>query len=64
MNSLAENVESIRLDVLRNQALFHVFDSTMMLICVVLLTVLHPYYFFPALKPRKGRGQYQHYEMS
>lgn len=38
---------------MKNEPLFYGLDSTMILVSVLAVTILHPFYFFPALKPRK-----------
>ncbi|KAK1997108.1 RTA1 like protein [Colletotrichum falcatum] len=68
---IPENVPAITLEVLRNEPLFLVLDSTMLLIAIGTITVFHPYMYFPFLKESKHlkkrskhQGDYRMRDMS
>ena len=56
-DSIFENLPGMGKDVIQNEALFYGLDGAPMLIAVLCITVLHPFYFFPALKPRNKTPQ-------
>lgn len=42
-------------DLMQNETLFLIFDSTMILIAVGTLTIFHPNYFFPFLSKKADK---------
>lgn len=60
LHSIAEQIPSISIDVLRNEPLFLVFDGAMLLVSIALISFLHPYNFFPYLGVKtKARKQFE-----